>query len=82
MNKFLLKPNLQLCRQYLLGKVNRQQLAGVLLEVLLEGLGEQQHRLTHAELGTLDHAFLVVDKQVSTAWQNVAALLTLLAEGL
>lgn len=47
----------------------------VLLQVLLECLGEVNKRLTSTELGALDHALLVEDKQVSTAGQHVAVLL-------
>ena len=61
--------------QHSLGEVVHEELDGVLLEVLLEGLGEPQHGLPGAQLGALHHALLVVHEQVGTAGQDVTRLL-------
>ena len=59
----------------ILGQVAGKDFAGIFTQIFLKGSGEQQHRLTSAELWALHHALLVVDKQVGAARQYVAAFL-------
>lgn len=53
-----------------LGQVAREDFPGVFPEVLLEDGGQRDHRLPSTELGALNHALLVVDKEVSTAGEH------------
>ena len=48
----------------------------IFFEVFLECPGEIDEGLASAELRTLHHALLVEDKEVSTAGQDVAVILT------
>lgn len=59
----------------LLRKVARQNLPGVLSEEFLEDGCEGDHGFSSAQLGTLHHALLVIDKEVSTAGQHCSTFL-------
>lgn len=59
----------------LLWQVPREDLPGVLSQELLEDGREGDHRLAGAQLGTLHHALLVIDKEVGAAGQHRPALL-------
>lgn len=66
---------------YSLWQIVEEDSIGVFSEVFLECSSEINHRLACAELGTLDHALFVEHKQISTAWQHIAALLCLHSRG-
>lgn len=59
----------------LLGQVPRKDLPSVLPEILLEDGGQGNHWLASAQLGTLDHALLVVHEEVGAAGQDSPSLI-------
>lgn len=59
----------------LLRQVAREDLPGILSQELLKDGCEGNHGLSGAQLGALHHALLVINKEVSTAWQYRSALL-------
>lgn len=54
-----------------LGQVGQQNAVSVLLEIFLESARKVEQRLACGQLGALDHALLVEDKEVSAARQHV-----------